>query len=101
MHFLERSQYNENGNLVMMQSEVNIAIGNKSPKDYFTQLGQQCAGGKLKYGAICDPDELKANFQMNCIPDGMETRELEHYNDFLEERRKLIATRIRDYYRYL
>ena len=85
----------------MMQSEVNIAIGNKSPKNYFTRLGQQCAGGKLKYGAICDPDDLKENFKMNCIPEGVETCELEHYNDFLEERRTRMATRIRDYYRSL
>lgn len=35
---------------------------------------------------------------MNCIPDGMESRELEHYNDFLEERRKLMANSMRDYY---
>lgn len=82
----------------MVQSEINLAIGNKSPKEYFTQPRQRCAGGKLKYGGICDADELKANSKMNCIPDGMETRELEHYNDFLEERRKLITTRIREYY---
>ena len=96
-----RTRYNQIANYVMMQSEINIAIGNKSPKDYFTQLGLQCADGKLKYGAICDPDELKENLKMHCIPDGMEMREVEHYNEFLEERRKLMATRIRDYYRAL
>ena len=61
----------------------------------------QCSAGKLKYGAICDPDELKDNFKMNCIRDGMEMRELEHYDDFLDERRKLMAGRIRDYYNKL
>ena len=96
-----RSRYNQIANFVMMQSEINISIGNKSPKDYFTKLSDQCSGGKLKYGAICDPDELKENFKMNCIPGGMEERELEHYDDFLEERRKLMAKRIRDYYRAL
>jgi hypothetical protein len=30
--------------------------GNKPPKDYFNQLAAQCFGGKMKYGAICDPD---------------------------------------------
>lgn len=98
---LNRSQYNQIANYVMMQSEINITIGNKSPKDYFTELANQCSGGKLKYGAICDADELKENFKMNCIPEGMETRELEHDNDFLEEHRKLMTTRIRDYYRSL
>jgi hypothetical protein len=95
---LTRSQYNQIANYVMMQSEINIAVGNKSPKDYFTQLNQQCSGGKLKYGAICEPDELKENFKMNCIPDGMEVRELGHYEEFLEERRKLMSGRIRLYY---
>jgi hypothetical protein len=98
---LTRSQYNQIANYAMIQSEINIAIGNKSPKDYFTQLNEQCAGGKMKYGRICDSDELKENFKMNCIPHGMETRELGQYEDFLEERRKLMATRIRDYYRGL
>ncbi len=55
----------------------------------------------MKYGAICDPDELTENFKMNCIPEGMESRELEQYDNFLEERRKLMAERIRDYYRAL
>lgn len=95
---LTRSQYNQIANYVMMQSEINIAIGNKSPKDYFTQLDQQCSGGKLKYGAICETDKLKENFKMNCIPDGMEVRELEQYEEFLEERRKLMSGRIRLYY---
>jgi hypothetical protein len=98
---LDRTKYNQIANFVMMQSEINIAVGDKSPKSYFTELAQQCAGSKLKYGAICDPDELKENFKMNCIPEGMEDRELEHYDEFLEERRKLMAKRIRVYYRSL
>ena len=95
---LNRSQYNQIANYVMMQSEINIAVGNKSPKDYFSQLHVQCSGGKMKYGAICDPDELKENFKMNCLPDGMDIREQEHYDEFLDQRRKLMARRIRDYY---
>lgn len=31
----------------------------------------------------------------------METRELEHYDDFLEELRMLMASRVRDYYKSL
>jgi len=55
----------------------------------------------VKYGAICDPGQLKENFKMNCIPEGMEARELEHDDHFLKERRKLIAKRIRNYYKSL
>ena len=98
---LNRTRYNQIANFVMMQSEINIAIGNKSPKDYFSRLADQCSGGKIRFGSICDPDELKENFKMNCVPERMGERELEHYDDFLEERRKLMAKRVRDYYRSL
>jgi hypothetical protein len=60
----------------LVRSEVNIAIGNRSAKRYFTELAQQCSGWKLRYGAICDHEQLEENFKMNCIPDGMDTREL-------------------------
>lgn len=98
---LNRTRYNQIANFVMMQSEINIAIGNKSPKDYFSKLADQCSGGKIRFGAIWDPNELKENFKMNCIPEGMEERELDQYDDFLEGRRGLMASRIRDYYRSL
>jgi hypothetical protein len=50
---------------------------------------------------MCDPDDLQENFKMNCIPEGMETRELEDYDDVLEERRKLMAQRIKTFYQRL
>ena len=78
---LNRTRYNQIANFVMMQSEINIGIGNKSPKDHFSRLADQCSGGKMRFGAICDPDELKENFKMNCIPEGMEERELDAYDD--------------------
>jgi hypothetical protein len=46
-------------------------------------------------------DELKNNFKMHCIPEGMEQKTVDDYRDFLMERRRLIADKIRDYYRKL
>lgn len=38
---LDRSKYNQIANYVYMQSEVNIKVGNKSPKNYFELIKVQ------------------------------------------------------------
>jgi len=95
---LSRSQYNQVANFVIAQSEINIAIGNKEPRIYFTQLWEQCHGGPQRYGNITDPDELRDSFRMNAIPDGMEQMTVDDYPVFLAERRKLMAQKIKVYF---
>ena len=95
---LLRSQYNQVANFVIAQSEINIAIGNKEPREYFSQLWEQCHGGPQRYGNITDPDELRDNFRMNAIPEGMEQMTVNEYPTFLAERRKLMAQKIRVYF---
>ncbi|MEA3499874.1 MAG: DUF262 domain-containing protein [Candidatus Marinimicrobia bacterium] len=97
-HGLTRGRYNQIANYVIMQSEINISIGNKSPDIYFKTILDQCNGGGLKYGGITKKSELKENFEMNCIPDGMEEKNIDDYEDFLLQRRKLISQKIKDYY---
>ncbi|MCK5767688.1 MAG: hypothetical protein KAH35_04865, partial [Candidatus Atribacteria bacterium] len=97
---LTQSKYNQIANYVIMQSEINISIGDKSPSDYFLKLQESCNNGheKAPYGAITDLTQLKNNFAMHCIPDGMENKDFEHYEEFLQERRKLMAKKIKEYY---
>ena len=95
---LNRGKYNQIANYVMMQSEINIAIGDKSPSEYFAELLEQCNNGPAVYGAITDPEVMQENFAMHCIPVGMEDKNIDHYDEFLYERRKLMAAKIRDYY---
>jgi hypothetical protein len=95
---LVRSQYNQVANYAVAQSEINIAIGNREPQVYFTQLLEQCQGGPKYYGNITDPNELRENLRQNCIPDGMERMTVEGYPAFLEERRKLMAQKIKTYF---
>ena len=99
-HGLTRNKYNQIANYVMMQSEINISIGNKSPADYFSKLLEYCRNGneKAAYGAITDLGQIKNNFVMHCIPKGMENKTVEHYEEFLQERRKLMAKKIKKYY---
>ncbi len=99
-HGLTRSKYNQIANYVMMQSEINISIGDKSPADYFSKLLEYCCNGneKAAYGAITDLNQIKDNFAMHCIPVGTENKNIDHYEEFLQERRKLMAKKIKKYY---
>jgi hypothetical protein len=80
------------------QQEINIAISNKEPQVYFKQILDQCNGGAKKYGNIIEMEKLKENFRMNCIPEGMENMSVEDYPLFLEERRKLMAQKLKTYF---
>jgi len=95
---LTRGRYNQIANYVMMQSEINIAIGDKAPAEYFSKLLEHCNNGSTAFGAITDIDEMKENFQAHCVPDEMEDKNIEHYDEFLQERRKLMALKIKNYY---
>lgn len=96
-----RGQYNQIANYVIAQSEINIAIGNKSPKDYFKELKQQCETKESKYGGITDLDELYQNLEMHCIPLNIFDQLANDYEEFLKERRKLMAKKIKNYFEKL
>ncbi|MDE0086958.1 MAG: DUF262 domain-containing protein [Candidatus Poribacteria bacterium] len=100
-HNFAPKDYNQIANLVVMQKEINIAIGNKSPSIYFKTLWDRCEVGESSYGRIDDSDELEINFDEHCIPSNMQTATFENYPEFLEKRRKLMASKIRDYYKSL
>ena len=98
---LPRSRYNQIANYVVMQSEINIAIGDDPPAVYFGELLRQCETGVPRYGGITDADDLRANLRSHCIPQGMDAAEIDDYDDFLKERRLLMSGKIRDYYKSL
>jgi hypothetical protein len=98
---LARGRYNQIGNFVLAQSEINIAIGDKAPEKYFGHLAEQCAGGKKKYGGITEPKEMRANLRMNCVPESMLDGCIPEYDDFLAERRRLMALKIKTWFEAL
>jgi hypothetical protein len=98
---LSRGRYNQIANFVLAQSEINIAIGDKAPEQYFKELAEQSAGGKKKYGGITDLDEMRANLRMSCLPETLLEGDIPAYDDFLEERRKLMAQKMRTYFKGL
>ena len=100
-HGFQRSRYNQIANYVVMQSEINIAIGGRPPSKYFSELWEQCRNGQPRYGGITDADELQGNLEGHCIPDGMDMISVDSYDKFLQDRRELMAAKIRDYYKGL
>ena len=95
---LAKGDYNQIANYVYMQSEINIRIGSRSPKEYLADVKKQCSGGNLKFGRIDSMENLLANFKMNAVPESVSEMELAEYESFLAQRRRLMATKIRDYY---
>lgn len=93
-----RSRYNQIANYVVMQSEINIAIGDSAPQIYFSALWEQCSNDIARYGAITNVDQMRENLASHCIPKGLEKTDIDRYDEFLQERRELMAAKIRIYY---
>lgn len=98
---LSKGRYNQIANFVLAQSEINIAISDNPPEQYFQELITQCNGGKKKYGGITEEKDLRANLEMHCIPTAMLDGKIPAYDDFLEERRKLMAQKIKTWFKAL
>jgi len=98
---LSRGRYNQIANFVLAQNEINIAIGDTPPEAYFKELAAQCNGGKKRYGGITNEADMRANLRASCVPDSMLDGKIPTYDDFLLQRRKLMATKLQTYFKSL
>lgn len=90
--------YNQVANYTYLEKRINIAIADSRPGDYFTKALHACEVGEKYFGDIHDVDELKRNLAANCIPQGIFDMGADDYERFLEERRKLMAEKIKSYF---
>ena len=100
-HGFERTQYNQTANYAYLDTPVNISIGEKAPKDYFSAALAQCGSDKAETGSIIDEKVLRENLATNCIPEDVFEMDYTRYDEFLEKRRVLMAAKIRKYYESL
>ncbi|MBY0473579.1 MAG: DUF262 domain-containing protein [Nitrosomonas sp.] len=98
---LDRSRYNQIANYVYMQSEINIKVGNKPPRDYFELIRIQMQENHKQVTGLSTEQDLINNLKMNCVPTELMTMGIDDYQDFLALRRKLMCLKIRDYYHSL
>ena len=97
-HGLDRGKYNQIANYVYMQSEVNIKVGNKPPKDYFELIKSQIQDENRQVSGLSTEQDLLDNLKMNCVPTEIMDMNINDYQDFLTLRRKLMAQKIKPYY---
>lgn len=95
---LDQSKYNQIANYVYMQSEINIKVGNKPPKDYFEIVNSQMLENNRLVSGLATKQELLDNLKMNSVPTEIMQMSINDYNEFLAIRRKLMATKIKEYY---
>lgn len=98
---LQRGRYNQIANYVVMQGEINIAIGDTEPAIYFEKLWEQCKTEKTYYGRIKNSNNLRDNLAQHCIPQKDMALSVDGFDEFLQARRKLMSVKIRDYYKKL
>ena len=96
-----RNLYNQDANYAYLDTQVNKSIGKKAPHEYLGAAVRQCETKQIACGSITDLKLLRQNLEANCIP--YETCEMDYtrYEEFLTERRKRMAKKIRDYYESL
>ena len=73
----------------------------RAPEVYFKKLAEQCVGAKEKYGGITHVAEMRVNLRMSCLPESLLDGQIPDYDGFLEERRKLMALKIKSWFEAL
>lgn len=97
-----RSIYNQVANYTYLDTPVNVKIGDKAPNVYFKEAFDSATETGNVFGTPMTLDELKKNIAMNCIPLDIVNWDYNQYiNDFLPQRRKLMAAKIKTYYQGL
>jgi len=97
-----RTIYNQVANYTFLDTPVNIAVGNKSPNIYFKEAFESAENSGMVFGTPMSLTELKNNLAMNCIP--LEIAEWDYTRyllDFLPQRRRMMADKIKLYYQGL
>lgn len=97
----DRSDYNQVANYALCETPINIAISDEPPSNYMARVSQQVNTGQLDLGEIVDPADLEANLAENAISSDFATVGAANYGEFLEKRRHLMASKIRNYYENL
>lgn len=94
-----RGRYNQVANYTYLDPQVNKAISDNAPNVYFGKIEDQIHSDQEPViGNIKTEEQLQGNLAMNAIPEDVKTMTVNDYPDFLQQRRKLMAHVVRDYY---
>ena len=94
----DRRDYNQVANYAWTETAVNIKIGNRPPAEYLAEISKQIENQTLTLGEINSQSDLEATFRENAVPTSLHDTTYENYEEFLEERRSLMAQYLKDFY---
>jgi hypothetical protein len=98
--FIQR-QYNQVANFVYTEQATNIKVGKMPPIEYLRKVKQEIEEGTFNISTIDSSVSLENNLSENDIPVSLQTANFNNYHDFLKERRKLMAIKIKNFYKKL
>ena len=93
-----RNDYNQVANYTFLDTQVNIKVGSKSPKEYLGLADNQCQTKQIIIGSIEDKDQLDQNLMTNSIPLDLYDFDYSNYQEFLKLRREMMAKKLRKFY---
>lgn len=97
-----RTIYNQVANYTFLDTPVNISVGNKAPNIYFKEAFESAESSGMVFGAPMSLAELQNNLVVNCIPLEIAEWDYTRYlQDFLPQRRRMMADKIKLYYQGL
>ncbi|MBO5353876.1 MAG: DUF262 domain-containing protein [Lachnospiraceae bacterium] len=96
-----KGRYNQVANYTYLDTQINKAISDDAPCEYFGVILEQCKTKDVQIGNITDENELIANLAENAIPDEVLYMDVNDYDRFLVDRRKMMAAMIEKYYKSL
>jgi hypothetical protein len=93
--------YNQVANFVFTEQATNIKVGMLTPKEYLDKVKAQINSGINGISTLDTETSLQENLVNNDIPTIIEEASHLVYEEFLEERRKLMANKLKVYYSQL
>ena len=96
----DKNLYNQVANYAYLDTGVNIAVGKKEPREYFSETLEGCHGAQ-SIGTITEESEFWENLDVNCIPHEIVNMTYVDYTEFLKKRRVMMAQKIKKYYQML
>lgn len=94
----DKSKINKIANYTYLSNDINIKISNTEPNIYMNNI----IGGKNNYGSpLRSIDEVHNNLKSAAIPEIVINATHAEFDVFMQQRRQLMAAKIREYYQTL
>ena len=100
-HGYPQRAYNQVANYVYTEQATNIKVGMLPPADYLAKVRAQIESGERDISSLTSEQDIRENLAANDIPVGFDQADHSGYNDFLTERRQLMAKKIKAHYEQL